>query len=109
MTKQSRKSRRNKRGGNYPEAPVAQQTDYSQQIAAPLPQPEQAAIPQPAPAAQEAPSSGFFSNLFGTSKPATGAPDAEKPWYQVWGGRRRTRSRKGRKARKGRKSRCYKK
>ena len=124
MVKQSRRSRsrRNKRGGNYPEAPIAQQADYSQQVAAPMPQPEQqiAAIPQPEqqiaaiPQPEQDSGSGFFgsvTNFFNSKKPtdATGAPEAEKSWYQVWGGRRRTRSRKGRKGRKGRKSRCYKK
>jgi hypothetical protein len=113
QSRRSRRNRRNKRGGNYPEAPIAQQMDYSQQIAAPIPQPEQqiaASIPQP----EQDSGSGFFGSVtnFFNSKKSTdatgvpGAPESEKPWYQVWGGRRRTRSRKGRKSRK---SRCYKK
>ena len=128
MVRQSRRSkrnRRNKRGGNYPEAPIAQQTDYSQQIPAPIsqpeqqipapiPQPEQQIAPAPIPQPEQNSGSGFFGSVtnFFNSKKSTdatgvpGAPEAEKPWYQVWGGRRRTRSRKGRKSRK---SRCYKK
>jgi hypothetical protein len=68
------KTRRNKRGGNYPEAPIAQQMDYSQQIAAPIPQPEQqiaAPIPQPEqqiaaaaiPQPEQDSGSGFFGSV----------------------------------------------
>jgi hypothetical protein len=96
-------------------APIPQP---EQQIApAPIPQPEQQIAPAPIPQPEQNSGSGFFGSVtnFFNSKKSTdatgvpGAPEAEKPWYQVWGGRRRTRSRKGRKSRKSRKSRCYKK
>jgi hypothetical protein len=127
------KSRRNKRGGNYPDtlmeqqsasasqSPMTSQSDYSQ---APM-MPQQSAYASQAPmmsqqsayasqtpmAPQQESSSGFFSNLFGSSAPAaaTGASEAEKPWYKIWGGRRRNKSRKSRKGRKTRKTRYYKK
>ena len=126
MVKQSRRSRsrRNKRGGNYPEAamPQQQQAAMPQQQQAAMPeqqqqaampeqqqQQQQAAMPEQQQQHQQDSTPGFFgsvTNFFGTSKPAPGAPEAEKSWYNIFGGRRRTRSRKGR---KGRKSRRYKK
>ena len=107
------KTRRSKRGGDLYSQPGSYgqqqssygqpQSPYGQQQSSYGQQQSTYGQPQSTYGQPQDSSSGFFGNLFGTSKPpASASAYGAKPWYQVWGGRRRNKSRKMRKSRKSR-------
>jgi hypothetical protein len=100
MVKRSRTSRRcrNKRGG-YPLYNDQQPVSYDQQPVSYDQQPVSYGQ-QPANSSSW---SDSITNLFGKSAPeAPVDPQAKKSWYDIFGGKRRTKSRKNRKTYKKR-------